>query len=238
MRGVAVVVVGIAVASSGACHGGSSGSAGAAGSGGAAGQGGNGVPAGSAGAGGAAGQGGSGGGQISLPACAITTRPQDPGNDGGPITQAMVCNSLTVTGDWIVPETFTWGDGGVASDGGAVVAPAGGTILNGDYDLVRFQVPASGQTTRRSIRVFDGGAYIEWAVDIQNPSVDGGLQEIWYDTAGTPSGPELRASSVCNAVGGVDAYTADGDTLTFFVFLHDTTETPIGIDTYRRTCAR
>src|SRR5262252_83692 len=241
--GVGLAIAGAAMAG---CGGGASKSDGAAGSGaagaGAAGAGG----AGGSGAAGSAGVTGTGGGAAGsgggLPACAITTQPNDPVNteaDSGAIIAPPSCNTIMFAGDWVVPVVFSSSDAGVQFDGGPVEAPAGGVILDGDYDLVGLQLPAGpGQTTRRTIRVFGGGSFIEWAVALQNPSADGGVQELWYNSTTAPNGSALGAEFVCGVVGGVDAYTAAGDTLTFFVYLHSLDESPIGIDTYRRTCAR
>jgi hypothetical protein len=228
------------------CGGGRSegGSAGSAGAGGAGIVGGSGGTAGGAAAGSGASSADAGDAAAEtaggLPACRITTRQQDPVNgDAGLDTQGMACNTLTPAGDWIVPEVFSWADGGAQVDGGLPQSPVGGVILDGDYDLVRFQVrDGPGQTTRRSIRVFEGGRYIEWALAIQNPSSDGGVEEIWYDTTAMPNGHDLGASSTCNAVLSLDGYSAEGDTLTFFVYLQSMNDPPIGIDTYRRVCSR
>jgi len=236
-RGVGLA---IAVAAVIGCGGGAAKNDGAAGSG-AGGVGGSGA----AGAGGLTGTGGGAagsGGGLPLPTCAITMQPNDPVNteaDSGAIISPPSCNTITFAGDWVVPVVFSSGDAGVQLDGGPVEAPAGGAILDGDYDLVGLQLPVGpGQTTRRTIRVFGGGSYIEWAVALQNPSFDGGVQELWYNTTAAPTGSTLGASIVCGVVGGLDAYTAAGNTLTFFVYLHSLDETPIGVDVYRRTCTR
>lgn len=87
--------------------------------------------------------------------------------------------------------------------------------------------------------MFDGGAYIERAVLTQDPTADGGMTEYWYDTTEAPSGSSFGSQSICGAVAATDAYTADGDTLTLFVYLHSLQDpSPIGVDSYRRTCTR
>jgi len=220
------------------CGGGSAASG--SGGGGGAGAPGTGGSAGMHGAGGAGANGGSSGG---LPACAVTTRPQDPVDttpDGGfhdPRTR--VCNAVDPSGAWVVPEVFTWGDAGAVSDGGVPVAPTGGVVLDGDYDLVRVLYPnASTHATRRTFRVFDGGTYIERAVLLQDPLADGGITNYWYDTTEAPSGISFGSKSVCGDLPATDAYTADGDSLTLFVYANSLQEAPIGIDIYRRTCRR
>ena len=224
--------------------GGGSGTAGSGGRGGGAGAPGTGGSAGArdmGGIGGASAKGGSGGG---LPACAITARPQDPVDtaDGGfhdPRTH--VCNTIDPSGPWVVPEGFTWGDAGAVSDGGVPEAPSAGVVLDGDYDLVRILYPGANPSknpTRRTFRVFDSGTYIERAVLTQNPNVDGGMTDFWYDTTEAPSGTSFGSQSVCGAVSATASYTADGDNLTLFVYVSSEPASPIGIDIYRRTCTR
>ena len=226
--------------------GGGSGASGSGGRGGGAGDPGSGGSAGArstgggSGSGGAGARGGSGGG---LPACAITTRPPDPVDtaDGGfHDVRTHVCNSIDPTGPWVVPEVFIWGDAGAISDGGQSEAPTAGVVLDGDYDLVRIlYAGASKNSTRRTFRVFDGGTYIERAVLTQDPTVDGGMTDFWYDTTEAPAGTSFGSQSVCGTVAATDAYTADGDTLTLFVYAHSEQDpSPIGIDIYRRTCTR
>jgi hypothetical protein len=241
---VRVLAIGTAFLVLAGCGGGS-GTTGSGGRGGGAGTPGSGGSAGTpgSGSGGAGAKGGAGGG---LPACAITTRPQDPLDataDGGfrdPRTH--VCNTIDPSGPWVVPEAFTWGDAGAVSDGGLPEAPMAGVVLDGDYDLVRILYPGPNPTenpTRRTFRVFDSGTYIERAVLTQDPTADGGMTEFWYDTTEAPAGTGFGSHSVCGDVAATDAYTAEGDTLTLFVYLHSLQDaSPIGIDIYRRTCTR
>ena len=155
-----------------------------------------------------------------------------------------MCNAIDPAGLWVVPEAVTWGDGGAATDGGVLEGPRGGVVLDGDYDLVRILYPqATGGTlepTRRTFRVFDSGTYIERAVMTQDPTADGGMTELWYDTTEAPSGTDFGSQIVCGGpVFAVDAYTAEGDTFTLFVYGHTLQDTsPIGVDIYRRTCTR
>lgn len=225
-----------------ACGGGGASSGGLGGSGGTAGAAATGGQA-AGGRGGSAPADGGAGMAGTLPACAITSRPADPMDptpDGGfhDVTSHQ-CNSIDPAGPWVDSQLFGWGDAGAVSDGGAPQSPRGGPILDGDYDLIRLQLPAGTMRTRRTIRVFDGGRTIERAVFIANPSADGGVGEYWYNTSGTPSGTAVGGASSCGPVDATEAYTADGDLLTLFVYQHTINEpTPIGIDTYRRTCRR
>jgi hypothetical protein len=218
-------------------HGGvAAGSGGSPGLGGSGGEGG--TSSGSAGANG-------GGSAGSLPACAVATRPQDPVDsaDGGyHDVRSHVCNNVDPSGAWVVAEAFTWGDAGADTDGGLPAAlPQGGVVLDGDYDLVRLFYPGPNpdiDPTRRTFRVFDNGTYIERAVLMQDPIADGGMIDSWYDTTESPSGIDLGSESVCGTVVTTDDYTAEGDTLTLYVFAGSLDPSPIGIDVYRRTCTR
>ena len=238
---VRVSVIGAAFLVLAGC--GSSGSSGSGGRDGGAGAPGSGGSAGAHATGGAGGAGAKGGSSGGLPACPITTRPQDPVDtaDGGfhdPRTH--VCNAVDPGGAWVVPEAFTWGDAGAVWDGGATALATGGVVLDGDYDLVRvLYSSASKNPTRRTFRVFDGGTYIERAVLLQDPGVDGGMTDYWYDTTEAPSGTDFGSHSVCGGVAASDAYTADGDTLTLFSLGGSSPDSPpIGVDIYRRTCTR
>ena len=115
-------------------------------------------------------------------------------------------------------------------------------MLDGDYDLVRIlypgRIPARIRPAVRS-GCSTAGRYIERAVLTQDPTVDGGMTDYWYDTTEAPSGTSFGSQSVCGGLAATDAYTADGDTLTLFVYLHSVQDpSPIGIDIYRRTCTR
>lgn len=186
---------------------------------------------GSAGATGGGGHGGSGGGGTgALPSCAITTRP--------PNGVAPACNTIELTGGWVSPEPFVEVDGGVRADGGAVEEPTGGTILDGDYDMVRWQNSGT-NPTRRTIRVFDGGTYIEWRAINQNPTIDGGMQEYDYNTTVSAAGNTLTFLSYpCNAGISISIYEyfVQGEDLAFF---DGGGGSPIyAVDTYQRTCRR
>src|SRR5437762_3767543 len=119
--------------------------------------------AGNTGSGGSVGSGGSGASSnpTGLPTCAIGTPP-----DAGPGPTTSGCNTILI-GTFVPNECLMTVDGGVVNG----PAPAGGTILDGDYDLVRYQngvlngdgsCTPSTATTNRTIRVYSGGTYFEW----------------------------------------------------------------------------
>jgi hypothetical protein len=237
-------VVSFSIAGVGACGGGSS--KGGAGGG----QAGAGV-GGRSGSGfaGAAEIGGAGGGGLggsvanrdaggSLPPCAITSRPQDPVDsiDGGyNDVHSHVCNSVDPSGPLVDVAAFTSGDAGAELDGGLSL-PQGGTVLDGDYDLTHiFYVAATGETDRRTFRVFDGGTYIERGLLIQEPTGDSGTMDFWYDTTESPSGTDLGTESICGFEPTTELYTAEGDNLTLYVYYNSQLS---GIEVYRRTCSR
>jgi hypothetical protein len=178
------------------------------------------------GGGGAAGAGASGG----LPACQTVDVPPQTGDAG-------TCASFPDTGALVNPEPLTTGDGGVVLDGGAFEMPAGGTIADGDYDLVRLQTDVAG-ATRRTIRVFQSGGFIEWT-GVLNAAApdDGGAIEFLYDTQGHTAGSTLFIDQLrCEPVGNESyGYTATGDELVLFA---NSGSGIIGVDTYRRTCNR
>ena len=224
--------------------GGGSGGAGAGGTGGAGADSGTGGHGGAVGGGGV-GAGGSvatGGGSGALPTCAIVARPSDP--DGGINAIADTCNSLAVPATSISATGLAPIDGGVVLDGGVMESPAGGTVLDGDYELVRWMNdPDNGETiTQRALRVFEGGAYIEWAVK-QPDQVVGYTDNLRYNTRATVSGHTMTFSFTCG-VGVIMPsydYTASGGLLAFFAYGEDYTTGQYGylsLDTYQRTCTR
>jgi hypothetical protein len=211
--------------------------------GGAAGSGGGAV-----GVGGASGAGGDGSG---LPACAISARPADPTNasvDGG-IDSNGACNSIALaTGPGVNRGCFDpQGSGGLV-DGGVVAGPAGGTIRDGDYDLLSADTALTGQacppnyssgTTQRRLRVFGGGTYFEWAAS----NSGGSNTSFWYDTTMSAAGHTLTfASFDCGSSFNVASYgyTASGDDFTYFAYagMADGTGALQTIVHYRRSCWR
>jgi hypothetical protein len=190
---------------------------------------------GAGGSAGATGAGGSGatGGAAGLPTCAI---PAPPSSDGG------ACATLTAAGPLVtsVPVNDNF-QGGVVEDGSVDVKGAGGTVLDGGYDLIRWENGAGGKQTRRTIRVFNDGTYVQW--DAAVASGDAGFSDVRYDTLNSISGHTFALTSFpCTASIGIHSYgyTATGDDLVFFDYDggSDGNANVISVDTYRRTCVR
>jgi len=208
--------------------------------------------AGSAGSTGSGGNTGVGGGSVGnggsgassnpngLPPCPIGTPP-----DAGPGPGTSGCNSILI-GTFVSNECFTMVDGGLVNG----PAPAGGTILDGDYDLVRYQngVPngdgsctPSTATTDRTIRVYEGGTYFEWFAlnrdSAQNETT------FSYDTTMSAAGHILTfVSWDCGTSFGEQTYgyTANVDD---FIYFRNTGGADSGgglttVATYHRTCWR
>ncbi len=220
------VAVLVACSGKGATGDGGPGAAGGGGSGNAAGGGAGGsggATAGTAGAGGSSGQ----------PACAIAARPDDPVNPDGGV--ATGCNTLAFGADWVSTEFV---------DAGTTEEPAAGAMIDGDYDLVRHRIIGISQSrTRRSLRIFDGGSYIEWLVNNEVSNGDASVMngDASFDTRQQPSGtapfsltftcgsPELLTPDY------TFAYTASGDELLIFTYY---TGRLVSVYTYRRSCSR
>jgi hypothetical protein len=173
-----------------------------------------------------------------LPACAVNGHAGYA--DGG--TTDACGDALDFGGAELPPETFSLSaEGCVVSDAGAPEGPAGGTLLDGDYDLVRFRsnVFASSEHSRRTLRVFDGGTYAEWLVENGDPTTDGGADNFRYDTGLQVSGNTLEVRHACGAVTPTSTYgfTANGDELTLFYYRNATGPLD-SIYTFQRTCAR
>jgi hypothetical protein len=170
-----------------------------------------------------------GGTQGALPACALSARPSDP--------DAGVCNSIVITGGTLVAESVVGTSNGILLDAGTVEMPVGGTILDGDYDMVRWQDVSPG-STRRTMRVFGGGSYIEWAAIDLGSAPDGGDVEFRYDTTQHVMDTSLLVDSVDCTDGAFPdnfGFTASGDEVAFF---NSTQGSVFAVDTYRRTCTR
>jgi hypothetical protein len=197
---------------------------------------------------------GAGGDGSGLPACAISARPPDPTNagaDGGMIESSSgTCNSIMLGPPSIDLGCFDrQGDGAVA-DGGLIEAPVGGMIRNGDYQVVSVLgslatgmcLPGySSGTTRRALRVFEGGTYFEWAAS--NRSGLPSDADLWYDTTMRAAGHTLTFVSYdCgdNLRTTSYGYTATTDELTLFAYSNsaDGAGDLQTVVRYRRTCWR
>jgi hypothetical protein len=193
---------------------------------------------GSGGTAGSGGRGATGGNTGTLPACAIATQPSDPA--GASVSSlSETCNTIVITTNGIVAEAVGSTDGGLVLDGGATLTPAGGTIQNGDYDLIVWQNIGGGGLTYRTLRVFGGGTYIEWAFHQMDTTYDGGFRNLKFNTTAAIAGDTMTYTYPCGGDVGIHDfdYTASGNDLLLF----DTRGYNGSIDsadTYRRTCAR
>jgi len=146
-----------------------------------------------------------------------------------PSDAGSACNTFDITGAVVQAEGLP--------DGGAGATPTGGTLVDGDYDLVRYQVAVSG-STRRTIHLFGGGTRIEWAVADPTASATTVLRA---NTSITRAGSTLQVTVDCvaNGVFGTTSYgyTASGDELLLF-FTNPSSGELLTLYTYRRTCTR
>jgi hypothetical protein len=210
------------------CGGGSPGSV-QSGNGGAAGTGsrGNGGIGGSS----TSGAGGGGGGTAGDAAttiggtCAIPEQTPNPSD----------CTDFTATGDYCQVQRGIQGDGGIYLPGGDLFVPTGGTLIDGDYDLVQYYGSVYNQPTRRTLRLFNSGTYIEWSIDNDNLPTDGGVTHYRFNTAQTPTGAtlgDLKSTCIPNASGSEFGYSANGDQLVIIDFDAE------DLFVYQRRCTR
>ena len=199
-----------------------------------------------------------------LPICAVTSRPADPLNadasaDAAPRSATGTanddddCNQLQqvsdsarvldcLTGPLCKPERFEVLDGGaVEADGGTLAPPTGGTIIDGDYQLVRYRSVVSGvPTTRRSIAIYSGATYVEWAAYEQAEATIADSQAVLLrlNTTMTASGSVWTVAGVnCGSLGTTRyLYTASGTELDLYDA--DPSGALQNIYTYQRTCSR
>jgi hypothetical protein len=157
-------------------------------------------------------------------------------SDGG---DAGVKDCFTLSDPLCAPEPFAAGDGGVALDGGAVEAPAGGTLVDGDYQLVRYRSNvASGHGTKRTIGVYAGATYVEWADYEKGGSAFGEDQVLRLNTTMSAAGTtwtvvDLNCGSLVATGYG---YTASGTEIDLYDF--DASGVLQNVYTYQRTCSR
>ncbi|HLK90036.1 MAG TPA: hypothetical protein VKZ18_09080 [Polyangia bacterium] len=219
------------------CAGGTTATGGSAGAGGGAGTGGTSDAGATAGA---SGHGGLDAATNGLPACSIVTRPQDPSN-GSTSSTSGTCNTLPLSGGPVEPGPLLPVDAGVLGDGGTIETPVGGQILDGDYEFVGWLDNSLEGPSRRELRVFGGGTYIEWAASISGTGPGGSEVVIRYDTTVSTAGHTLTFVSYdCgnDVANGNFAYSASGDQLVFFDSDPNPPGTLFAVDTYRRTCTR
>jgi hypothetical protein len=145
------------------------------------------------------------------------------------------CTDFTASGDYCTVQRGIQGDGGIYLPGGDLFVPTGGTLIDGDYDLVQFYGGIYNQPTRRTIRLFNSGTYMEWSVDDDNPPTDGGVTHYRFNTTETPSGTslgDLKSTCIPNAFGGELGYSANGDQLEIIDFYSEQ------LFVYQRRCTR
>jgi hypothetical protein len=255
---VRVVVVALLLGAAVGCHS-ASGPPGDVGAGGSAGNtGAGGAPLMCSDAGATGGIGGDG-----LPLCAVTSRPLDPLNADasadasassapGTANDDDNCNRLQtaandaevrdcLTGPFCQAEPFVVTDGGeVEGDGGTIPLPRGGTLIDGDYQLVRYRSVLSGAPpTRRTIALYTGGTYVEWVADEKAASTtSGGDRILRLNTSMSASGFTWTVANVnCGSLGTTEYfYTASGTELDLFDV--DASGSLENIYTYQRTCSR
>jgi hypothetical protein len=159
-------------------------------------------------------------------------RPAD-GGDGG------VEDCFTDTAPLCAPQPFAADGGEVTLDGGAPELPAGGTLVDGDYQLVRYRSNvASGHSSKRTIGIFDGATYVEWAAYEKGGSAFGGDQILRLNTTMSAADHVWKVAAVnCGSLAATGyGYTASGTELELYDF--DASGRVQNVYTYQRTCSR
>jgi hypothetical protein len=156
-----------------------------------------------------------------------------------PPDAAASCNSIEYSGDWIEQEVMRGPDGGVTGDGGVLEEPAGGTLVDGDYVLVRHRASGGSGESKRTLRLLAGATRMEWAIVIMNGTVQ---TEFRYNLNLTRSGNGLDvASATCTSGSALMTtrydFTASGDRLSLFT-IDSATGLSYNIYEYRRVCPR
>jgi hypothetical protein len=156
-----------------------------------------------------------------------------------PPDAAASCNSIEYSGDWIEQEVMRGPDGGVTGDGGVPEQPTGGTLVDGDYVLVRHRASGGSGESKRTLRLLAGATRLEWAVlvVVQNTQA-----EFRYNLNVTRSGNGLNiASATCTSGNALMTtrydFTASGDHLALFT-IDPATGLSSNVYEYRRVCPR
>jgi hypothetical protein len=158
--------------------------------------------------------------------------PKD-GGDGG------VEDCFTETAPLCAPQPFAADGGEVTPDGGPPELPAGGTLVDGDYQLVRYRSNvASGHSSKRTIGIYDGATYVEWAAFEKGGSAFGGDQILRLNTTMSATGSVWKVAAVnCGSLAATGyGYTASGTELELYDF--DASGRVQNVYTYQRTCSR
>jgi hypothetical protein len=166
--------------------------------------------------------GGAGGTGSGLPTC-----------DVGPQAPSLTdCSDFTITGAWVPSDRAVLGDGGIYLPGGELVTPTGGTIANGDYDLIKSDWSSEMTRTRRSIRVFEHGAFIAWSVDNDEGPTDAGATHYRINATGTVTENVIQVTqSNCGIISNY-SFTVSGQQLLMFNL------NAAGLFTYQQRCTR
>jgi hypothetical protein len=156
--------------------------------------------------------------------------------DGG---EGGVEDCFTETAPLCAPQPFAADGGEVTLDGGAPELPAGGTLVDGDYQLVRYRSNvASGHSSKRTIGIFDGATYVEWAAYEKGGSAFGGDEILRLNTTMSAAGSVWKVAAVnCGALAATGyGFTASGTELDLYDF--DANGRVQNVYTYQRTCSR
>jgi hypothetical protein len=133
----------------------------------------------------------------------------------------------------VIPERGVQGDGGIYLPGGLLDVPAGGTLVDGDYEMVRAVWGTETLHTQRTIRLSNGGSYSEWVIDQDSPQ-DAGVTHYRINATLAASGTTLQvtATNCTGTVANSFGYTAAGDELDLFNF------SAAAVFVYKRICTR
>jgi hypothetical protein len=157
-----------------------------------------------------------------------------------PDTDGGVEDCFTQTAPLCTPEPFAADDaGGGSVDGAVVEAAAGGTLIDGDYQLVRYvSNVAGGHATQRTIGIYQGATYVEWASAEKGGSAFGGDQILRLNTTMSAAGTTWKVVAVnCGSLRAAGyGYTATGTELVLYDV--DSSGAAQNVYTYQRTCSR
>jgi hypothetical protein len=153
--------------------------------------------------------------------------------DVGPQAPSLTdCSDFTITGSWVTSDRAVLGDGGIYLPGGELVTPMGGTIPNGDYDLIKSDWSSEMTRTRRSIRVFEHGAFIAWAVDNDEGPMDAGATHYRINSMGTVAENVIQVTQYNCGIISNYSFTVSGQQLLMFNLTAD------ALFTYQQRCTR